>query len=548
MEIALDSAIPTYGGGLGVLAGDTLRAAADLRIPMVGVTLAHRLGYVKQALDHDGGQTEARAAWSPETACAALDARVTVEVERRPVTLRAWRYDLESNGRRVPVLLLDADLPENAPEDRTLTDQLYGGDRRYRLAQEIILGIGGVRMLRALGCAELERFHMNEGHAALLSLALLDEQERVTGGGIGADDVEQVRKLCVFTTHTPVPAGHDQFPLDLVARVLGRPEIEQRKDLFCYQGVLNMTYLALNLSHYVNGVAKRHAQVSQHMFASHRIDAITNGIHVATWATPAFQALFDSHIPGWREDYLSLRYALNIPRRDVWSAHVAAKQALAERIRAASGVELELNRFTLGFARRATPYKRFALLLSDIARLQRMAREVGALQIVYAGKAHPQDEPGKQMIRDVVGRLRELGKDVTGVYLPDHDMQLGKLMVSGVDLWLNTPEPPLEASGTSGMKAAANGVPSLSVLDGWWLEGHVEGVTGWAIGHRGNGVPRVTSDAEELYQQLERVILPLYYRRPDEYVDVMRHAISLTGSFFNTHRMLQQYLALAYFL
>lgn len=551
MEVALASYIPTYSGGLGVLAGDMLRAAADLRVPMVGVTLVHRLGYLEQELDAVGAQKERPAPWSPEAWATALPQRVSVQIEGREVQVRAYAYELEGAGGSVWVLLLDTDLPENTEEDRTLTNELYGGDARYRLMQEAVLGIGGVRMLRALGCTSLERFHMNEGHAALLALELVDEATRAEGrSDVDAADIERARKLCVFTTHTPVASGHDQFPLDLAERVLGRPEIKHMSEIFCCDGVLNMTFLALNLSHYVNGVAKRHQEVSQQMFGRYPIDAITNGIHVATWATPAFQALFDRAIPGWREDNASLRYALKISRSSVQAAHLEAKRTLLDRVRHDSGKRMSEENFTIGFGRRATLYKRAGLLLRDPERLSRLAREVGPIQIVYAGKAHPRDDAGKDMIREIVATCARLGEEVSAVYLADYDMDLAKLMISGVDLWLNTPEPPLEASGTSGMKAAVNGVPSLSVLDGWWIEGHVEGVTGWAIGSRSQ--PRTgpdgVQDAENLYEQLERVILPMFYERPDEYLNVMRHAIALTGSFFNTHRMLQQYLTRAYFL
>lgn len=552
MEVALASYIPTYSGGLGVLAGDMLRAAADLRVPMVGVTLVHRHGYLDQDLDETGAQTERPDPWTPEAWATPLAPRVSLQLEGREVLLRAYAYEVKgAGGGSVWVLLLDTDVPENSEQDRALTNDLYGGDARYRLMQEAVLGIGGVRMLRALGCSALERFHMNEGHAALLALELVDENARAAGRtDVQKSDIERARKLCVFTTHTPVPSGHDQFPLDLVERVLGRPEIAHMSEIFTCDGVLNMTFLALNLSHYVNGVAKKHQEVSQHMFARYPIDAITNGIHAATWATPAFQALFDRAFSGWREDNSSLRYALKIPRRDVQAAHLEAKRTLLDRVRHDTTKRMSEATFTIGFGRRATPYKRANLLLRDTERLTRIGREVGPIQIVYAGKAHPRDDAGKAMIREIVAAFGQLGSEVSAVYLADYNMDLAKLMISGVDLWLNTPEPPLEASGTSGMKAAINGVPSLSILDGWWLEGHVEGVTGWAIGSRSQ--PRVgiegEQDAENLYEQLERVILPLFYERPDEYVDVMRHAIALTGSFFNTHRMLQQYLTRAYFL
>jgi starch phosphorylase len=477
---------------------------------------------------------------------------VSVEVEGRTVQVRAYAYEVKgADGGSVWVLLLDTDLPENTEQDRALTNELYGGDARYRLMQEVVLGTGGVRMLRALGCEKLERFHMNEGHAALLALELVDESARVAGRtSIDQADIERARRLCVFTTHTPVAAGHDQFPLDLAEGVLGRPELKRMSEIFTFEGTLNMTFLALNLSHYVNGVAKRHQEVSQQMFANYPIDAITNGVHAATWATPAFQALYDRLLPGWREDNLSLRYALKIPGRNVQAAHLEAKRTLLDRVRHDTGIGMNEDTFTIGFGRRATPYKRAGLLLRDPDRLSRIAREVGPIQIVYAGKAHPRDEAGKNVVRELVTSFSRLGESVSAVYLADYDMELAKLMVAGVDVWLNTPEPPLEASGTSGMKAAVNGVPSLSILDGWWLEGHVEGVTGWAIGSRSQ--PRTgpdgVQDAENLYQQLERVILPMFYEHPDEFVDVMRHAISLTGSFFNTHRMLQQYLTRAYFL
>jgi len=450
----------------------------------------------------------------------------------------------------VSVLLLDADLPNNDPSDRKLTDRLYGGDAEYRLAQEIILGIGGVRYLRALGCATIERFHMNEGHAALLSLELLDQQiERRGGSAADAADVDAVRRQCVFTTHTPVAAGHDHFPLELALAVVGREELGRMPPGFSHDGALNMTYLALHLSHYVNGVAKRHGEVSRHLLGERRIEAITNGVHVATWAAPPFLALYDRFLDGWRSDNFSLRYALQIPLEEIAAAHQAAKSALIERVALATGVKLNPAVLTLGFGRRVTAYKRPGLLLSDLDRLRRIAANVGRLQIVYAGKAHPHDEEGKRLIAEISRRAVELGDAVRIVYLEDYGANTARTMVSGVDLWVNTPQPPLEASGTSGMKAAVNGVPSLSVLDGWWLEGHVEGATGWAIGRdgyeSGDGVDD-RRDAEDLYAELERVIVPMFYHRPDDYLAIMRNAIALTGSFFNTHRMLEQYVSHAY--
>jgi starch phosphorylase len=304
MEIGLHPAVPTYAGGLGMLAGDTVRSAADLHVPMVGVTLLHRKGYFFQRLDASGWQSEEEVQWVVDDYLRDTGARTEVSIEGRTVHLRAWQYDVTGQDSFVvPVYLLDTDLPENAGWDRTLTHYLYGGDEMYRLCQEVVLGIGGVRLLRVLGYSALERFHMNEGHAALLTIELLREVRQQSGRTcIAPADLDAVRRQCVFTTHTPVPAGHDRFALDLVERVLGDRQECGIQDSICHENRLNMTYLALSLSHYINGVAKRHGEVSRHMFAAYRIDAITNGVHVTTWVAPAFASLFDRHMPGWRQD------------------------------------------------------------------------------------------------------------------------------------------------------------------------------------------------------------------------------------------------------
>lgn len=553
MEIALEARIPTYSGGLGVLAGDTIRSAADLHVPMVAVTLLHRRGYFRQRLDAEGRQQEEPIEWPVEEILEKLAARTSVTIEGRLVRLRAWRYPVTGvSGFTVPVYLLDSDLPENAEDDRVLTNVLYGGDARYRLSQEVILGIGGVRMLRVLGYQRLERFHMNEGHASLLTLALLDEQVQRSGNPtITQREIEQVRKRCVFTTHTPVPAGHDQFPMELVSRVLGRHEVTAMEDVFFFKGHLNMTYLALSLSHYINGVAKKHGEVSQLMFAGYQIEAITNGVHAGTWTAEPFQGLYDRYMPGWRQDPFSLRAALSIPKDALWQAHLDAKRRLLDVVKQRAGVALDPDAFTIAFARRAAAYKRANLLFTDVERLKNMTKQRGRFQILYAGKAHPKDEAGKAMIEQIIRIGKTLQQDVPIVYLENYNLDLAKLLTSGVDLWLNTPLPPLEASGTSGMKAALNGIPSLSTLDGWWIEGCIEGITGWAIGEEAHDISdakdRAAADAASLYDKLERLILPMFYQNRDAFLEVMRHAIALNGSFFNTHRMIQQYIMDAYF-
>jgi glycogen phosphorylase len=548
MEVALENHIPTYSGGLGVLAGDTLRSAADLGLAMVGVTLLHRKGYFFQRFDAEGCQHEEPVAWPIDDLLQVVDGACVAEVERRTVTVRAWRYEVRAaGGSSVPVLLLDTDVPDNDSYDRRLTDHLYGGDDRYRLCQELILGVGGVRMLRVLGYHRVARFHMNEGHSSLLALELFAEEiERVPADRDGA--VQRTKSKCVFTTHTPVPAGHDRFPLELARTVLGSARVNALQVLECCDTELNMTHVALTLSHHVNGVSKRHGEVSHSMFPTYPIGSITNGVHSATWIAPSFVALFDRHIPGWQKDSFSLRYAIGIPLEAVRQAHREAKERLVAEVNERTNAGLDRDVFTLGFARRATAYKRPDLLFHDAERLRGLARQHGGLQLVFAGKAHPRDEGGKALIHRIVQSGRALAPEVRVAYLADYDLAMARLLTAGVDVWLNTPHPPYEASGTSGMKAAHNGVPSLSVVDGWWVEGYVEGITGWAIGpKRGAGTERSDAeDASDLYRMLENFVLPLYSDRGDGWVRLMRSTIAFNASFFNTQRMLQQYVVMAY--
>jgi len=548
MEIALRSEIPTYAGGLGVLAGDTLRSAADLSLPLIAVTLVSRGGYFRQEIDAGGNQLEHPAIWKPEDWARRLDAKVAVRIEDRAVWVGAWLYVVDSHlGGRAPVILLDTDLPENAPADREITHFLYGGNDEYRLMQEMVLGMGGVRILRALGF-EIGAYHLNEGHSALLVVELLrrfaypPEDRRP---GEPAYDLPRVRELCRFTTHTPVEAGHDRFAYDLVKRLF-RSRESAPVDFGVLQDLagtdcLNMTRLALSASDFVNGVARRHAEVSAKMYPGYAVRAITNGVHPYTWASDSFRTLFDRYVPGWCHEPELLSRAADIPDPAILDAHAGAKAALIERVRAMTGVPLDRNAAILGFARRMTAYKRPDMLFEDLDRLRALSRE-RPLQIVLAGKAHPRDAEGKRLIRvlhEHAGALAAAtgaGPGVKTVFVPDYDLSLARLLVSGSDLWINTPLPPLEASGTSGMKAAFNGVPSLSVLDGWWMEGCIEGVTGWSV-----------DGSASLYEALRNTVLPLFYR-PDRagWVAVMKGAISRNAAYFNSHRMMRRYATEAY--
>ncbi|MBK6008883.1 alpha-glucan family phosphorylase [Ramlibacter ginsenosidimutans] len=545
MEIALEDGIPTYSGGLGVLAGDLLRSASDLGVPMVGVTLASRQGYFRQEID-GGEQVERPQPWDPAAKARRLPCKVSIRIAGREVWVGAWQYDVQTLCRQfqpVPVILLDTDLPENGPADRRLTDWLYGGDDSYRLEQEIVLGIGGLRMLDALGM-HIVKFHLNEGHSAFLTLDLLREQAAAAGVSGLHEAIAAVRRRCVFTTHTPVEAGHDQFPHAVVEEMTSGMVDQEVLRTVCPDARFNMTRLALSLSGWVNGVADRHAQTSRSLFPGYEVHAITNGVHALTWTAPAMQAVFDRHIPQWCHEPELLVRALRIPDAEVTAAHARAKQDLMLSLAGVEGAQrLDPQRFTIGFARRMTDYKRPGLLFTDLARLRAIADRF-PFQVIVGGKAHPRDEDGKRHIASLHAWARELAGQVTVVFVPDYAMAAARRMVAGVDLWLNTPLPPMEASGTSGMKAALNGVPSLSVLDGWWIEGCDEGVTGWAIGE--DGEREAPHHAEALYDKLERVVLPKFRQDHGAWAAIMKSAIARNGSYFNSHRMLRRYVSEAY--
>jgi len=542
MEVGIKSEIPTYSGGLGVLAGDTIRSSADLRVPLTAVTLVSRKGYLKQKLTEEGEQLEYPDEWDPSKYMSLLPQTVRVRIDGREVKVGAWIYEHQSvTGGVVFILFLDTDIEGNEPEDRRITDVLYGGDERYRLKQEIVLGIGGVRMLKALD-VNVAKYHMNEGHSSLLTLELLKENDM---------DEDKVKNLCVFTTHTPVEAAFDKFSYDLVQELLGDEYPLEVLKRHGGQDRLNMTLLALNLSKYTNGVTKEHMEYSRKLFPGYHIMSVTNGVHSYTWTSPYFRHLFDRYIPGWaNEPELLVRVGI-IPDEELWEAHVKAKEALLKFVKDETGVEMEVDALTLGFARRATSYKRATLIFSEIDKL-REVNGLGKIQLIFAGKAHPRDLEGKRTIKEIYKYVRMLKGEIKIVYLENYNMEVAAKLTSGVDVWLNTPLPPLEASGTSGMKAAHNGVINFSVLDGWWIEGCIEGVTGWSIGpppnERIEETKRREMELEDLYNKLKYLIIPTFYDRRDEWVNMMNNSIGKVAYYFNSHRMIRRYVTEAYLL
>ena len=547
MEVALRGQMHTYAGGLGVLAGDTVRSAADLALPVVFVALISRAGYFRQSIDDEGRQQEQPDWWTPQEWCEPLDAMVAVTIERRRVWVRPWLYVHASpqSGHAAPVLLLDTDLDQNSDEDRQLTHHLYGGDAAYRLKQEAVLGLGGVRLLHALGF-DIRTYHLNEGHAALLALELLERSRPVVPDGAepAPCDAAAVRERCVFTTHTPVEAAQDRFPRALFERLL--PDLAAAPELRAWAGdaEVNMTRLALALSGRVNGVSVRHARTAEHMYPGHRIHAVTNGVHVGTWTHPRFAALYQSHWPHWQHEPELLARAAVLPGDELWHCHVAAKAELVECVRRLSTCRLDAELPIVVIARRMTGYKRPLLLFSDLERLAEIARR-HPFQLVIAGKAHPRDDSGKQAIHALQQRLRALPPGLQAVFLPNHDLDLAKTLVSGADLWLNTPLPPMEASGTSGMKAALNGVLNASVLDGWWLEACQHGINGWAIGS--DAAPTAdAADADALYRLLGDEVLPAWHRDRPRWQAMMKEGIRGIASYFNSQRMMRRYASEVY--
>jgi len=542
MEIGVSSRMPTYSGGLGVLAGDIVKSSADLRLQMVALTLVSRKGYFTQKITEQGDQLEFADEWDPAKTLTRMPNTVSLTIEGRPVKVQAWLYEYQSiTGGMVPILFLDTDMEENTPEDRRITDSLYGGDKVYRLKQEIVLGIGGTKLLKTLPF-KIRKYHMNEGHSSLLTLELLKEK------GL---DPEKVQNLCVFTTHSPLEAAFDQFPYDLIQRVLDNEYSLSDMKLYAGTENLNMALLALNLSKYINGVSLAHVDYSRKLFPGRYIRAVTNGVHSYTWTSLHFRQLFDKHIPGWTNEPILLAKASEIPNRDVWDAHTKAKTDLLTFVEKTNKVKLDPQTLTIGFARRATGYKRATLIFSDLHRLTDINRKE-RIQMIFAGKAHPNDTDGKKLIRQIHDYAQTLKDQISIVYLENYNMDIAAKLTSGVDVWLNTPLPPLEASGTSGMKAAHNGVINFSVLDGWWMEGCIEGVTGWAIGPHPRELliesERREEELQDLYSKLEYLIAPTFYRQKDAWITLMKNSIAKIAYYFQTQWVVRRYITEAYLI
>lgn len=530
MEIALENKIKTYAGGLGVLAGDILRAAVELKFSMVGVTLFNRDGYFKQAIGEDGEQKE-----SPDKSdfllLEKMPQTVTVEIGKDKVLVGAWRYRIkDENGFCVPVYFLDTDLPENSQAMRDLSGALYGGNEEYRLKQEIILGRGAIKMLDAIGHKDIKKVHLNEGHGALAAVELfLNSKQRKE-----KDKLKEVRNKCVFTTHTPIPKAQDIFSLPYLLSF--QPDFPGHLSGLVADNAINLAKAGLYFSSFANAVSKAHQKTARGIYKRRNLKVVTNGVDSLSWTAPELKTVYDKHIPGWRVDNSLLKKAASIAPLEIWTAHQAAKRRLVKYLNEEHGADFNADTFTIAFARRFATYKRPEFLFRNLERLSEINKKK-KIQLIYAGKAHPGDLEGRELIKKISLLAKGLKQSIGLVFLEDYDLAKARLLTAGADLWLNNPLPPNEASGTSGMKAAHNGIPQASTMDGWWREGYQKNKTGWLIKEKSGG---------EVYDLLEKEILPLYYDRPEVWRRLMVLTISRNAPYFNAQRALREYIKRAY--
>ncbi len=543
MEIAVDSNIPTYSGGLGVLSGDTVRSAADLEIPMVGICLCYSSGYFYQFFNEFGEQREKEVAWNFYYEFEKVEKPISLKIESKDVLVSAWLYRvIGQSGHVLPIYLLTTDVEGNEDWMKKMTGSLYDSTSRWnRIVQEMILGIGGVKLLKSLGYNNIKTYHLNEGHGSFATIELFNE--------LGS--IKKVKEKVVFTTHTPVPAGHDRFKQDLVDKVFGRRMPKEIRKLADDNGELNMTFLGMALSRYRNAVGRKHGEISRKMFPQYEIDYITNGIHLPFWVSKPFRKMFGRKWPNWRANPSILENAIELDDLDLFDAHIENKFNLINYQKGHSWNLLDEELITIGFARRFATYKRSILIFHDIDRLGKICKN--EVQFIFAGKAHPKDQMGKDYIKKIheAGEYLYNNYGVKVVMIENYNMDLSHMLVSGVDVWLNTPNRYREASGTSGMKASLNGVPNFSVQDGWWLEAYKKNpLSGWAIGPNDSNPddPGVSNnwkiDANAIYEILENEIIPTYMNH-DEWIFRQKNAISLVA-YFNTHRMIEQYAERAY--
>jgi starch phosphorylase len=534
LEFGLEDTIKTYAGGLGILAGDTIKTAADLHLPFIGISLLYKNGYFKQSVDEQGNQSAENDVWDWSKILHKEIDSLKIVIGQQILYVHVWSYQIKGQQGSVPLYFIDTDHPDNPEEFRKVSDRLYAPDHHIRLLQQLVIGYGAIQVYERLTKTLPEIIHINESHAAYSIVYLLKKLNE-----------EDVKNRFVFTTHTPVTAGHSKHNVEELTGLLGT-DLTYIDTTLTKDGVLNLSELAIFYSKYTNAVSYMHREVTKHMFPESHVEAITNGVHPQTWVSHAMQKVFDQHIPEWRIDTDHLRKSLIIPDEEIDKAHKISKNELCYYIDTYRHKKLDPTIFTIGFARRFAEYKRNDLIFTDYNRLNEIGKKYGSLQLVFSGKAHPNDTKGQEYIRNIVNIAHEKFDYLNVVYIPNYGIEISKLLVSGVDLWLNNPVVPMEASGTSGMKASMNGIPNLSTIDGWWKEGSFEGLTGWNIGGSCEGEDCSKEEIEQMYDKLENHILPIYYEDKQHWINIQKHCIAMNGSYFHTKRMMEEYLLKGY--
>jgi glycogen phosphorylase len=537
MEFGLDNNMNTYCGGLGILSGDIIKSATDMSVRMTGITILYKNGWFKQSIDDKGYQVATSDTWDYQKYLTDTNLTFTINIHNESVKVKLWEYTWTSNisGFSNTIYFVDTDVDGNSDLIKQASNKIYHTDKSIWYCQEILLALSTIEVNKILNL-KIDIYHLNESHAACLALALYDEVK----------DWNKVRQSLVFTTHTPLEAAHQKFNIDDLKNYLPSKYVEYIPKELIVNSEINFTKLSLFASKFSNAVAKRHEEVSDKMYPEFSLDHVTNGVHIDTWVCSGLGMIYDKYLTGWKNDPNILRQIGVVPDEEIESNHHKNKINLCDYVNDKYHKNLDPNIFTIGFARRTVGYKRADMILTQLERLKTIAKKYNKIQIIFSGKAYPTDDEGIKLIKSLVDASKIIDPYLNIVFIEDYDMAIAKKMVLGVDLWLNNPIPPLEASGTSGMKASLNGIPNFSILDGWWVEGHLEGITGWSIGEDlcvGDVCKLI--EIEDLYSKLENQIYHAWNDKA-KWARMRKTCIALNGTYFNTYRVVQEYILKGY--
>jgi glycogen phosphorylase len=536
MEFGINSKMNTYCGGLGILSGDIIKSCTDMEVKMTGFSILYKKGWFKQKIDDNGYQVIEDDIWDYNALLIDTQKHFKIVIKNVITEVKIWEYKVKSsvNNFENSIYFLDVDIEGNDPIIRQCSNNIYSTNKDIFYCQQVLLSLGIVELEKELDL-NIDIYHLNESHAVFHILNLLSKYNE-----------NEVKSKMVFTSHTPLETAHQKFNLDILKQYISKDLVKKIPASLIQNNEINLTKLALYYSKFSNAVAKRHEEVSDKMYPEFQLDHVTNGVHAETWACSGLGEIFDKYINGWRQDPYLLRQVGVIPDEILEESHMKNKINLCNHVNALYDKGLDPNVFTIGFARRTVGYKRANMILTEMDRLKNISKKFGKLQIIFAGKAYPTDKEGIELIKSLLDACKMQDNNLKIAFIENYNMDIAKKMVLGVDLWLNNPIPPLEASGTSGMKASLNGIPNFSILDGWWVEGHIEGITGWSIGQDlcvGDFCQLI--EIEDLYAKLENQIFNAWNDKK-QWSLIRKSCIALNGPYFNTHRVVQEYILKAY--